>query len=214
MGARPLKGGTKMDAKQHWEHIYATKAPDRVSWYQPHAQRSLDFIRRTGVDRAEAIIDVGGGASTLVDDLVTEGFEQVTVLDLSAKALEVARQRLGGRAAKVNWIEADVTRATLPPEAYAVWHDRAVFHFLTEAGDRQRYVENVRRAVRAGGHVIVATFATDGPDHCSGLEVVRYDPESLHEEFGGEFELVESEREAHATPFGTEQRFVWCYCRR
>ncbi|MCK6540608.1 MAG: class I SAM-dependent methyltransferase [Anaerolineales bacterium] len=203
-----------MDPKTHWEHIYEKKAPTRVSWYQEHAQISLQFILRTGIQKTDPIIDIGGGASTLVDDLLAEGYQHISVLDVSAKALELARGRLGERAAQVNWIEADITQVDLPEGAYTLWHDRAAFHFLTQPADRQRYIETARRAVRKGGHVIVATFAPDGPDHCSGLEVMRYSPESLHSEFGSGFELADSVRETHHTPFGTEQKFIYCYCRK
>jgi 2-polyprenyl-3-methyl-5-hydroxy-6-metoxy-1,4-benzoquinol methylase len=201
-----------MEIKTHWEHIYETKGPTRVSWYQEHARYSLQFIHKTGVQKTDHIIDIGGGASTLADDLIADGFQNISVLDVSETALQLARQRLGVSAARVNWIEADITQADLPVQAYDLWHDRAVFHFLTQAADRQRYINTVRQAVRTGGHVIVATFAPDGPDHCSGLEVVRYSPESLHDEFGEGFELKDSTRETHHTPFGTEQKFIYCYC--
>ena len=203
-----------MSNKSHWENIYEKKGATQVSWYQEHVRLSLEYIRRTGIQKTAHIIDVGGGASTLVDDLVESGFEQISVLDISANALQLARERLGQRAAKVNWLEADITKADLPYQAYDVWHDRAVFHFLTQAADRSRYVKNVLHAVRPGGHVIVATFANDGPDHCSGLEVMRYDPKELHDEFGDSFDLENSTRETHHTPFGTEQRFIYCYCRK
>ena len=203
-----------MNTKTHWEHIYETKAPTQVSWYQEHARFSLQYIRSTGIQKTDAIIDVGGGASTLVDDLVADGYQQISVLDVSAVALQLARQRLGTHAVEVNWIESDVTQADLPEQAYDLWHDRAVFHFLTQALDRQRYIHTVRQAVRKGGHVIVATFAPDGPDQCSGLDVVRYSPESLHHEFGEGFDMVDSTRETHHTPFGTEQKFIYCYCRK
>ncbi len=203
-----------VSVKTHWETIYQTKAPTQVSWFQPHPQLSLEFIRRANIQPTDPIIDVGGGASTLVDDLLASGFQAITVLDISVKALEVARQRLGPQADAVTWIEADITHADLPAQAYAVWHDRAVFHFLTEASDRERYIANVRRSVRPGGYVILATFAADGPNRCSGLDVIRYSPESLHGEFGREFDLVDSVREAHYTPSGAEQRFIYCYCRR
>jgi ubiquinone/menaquinone biosynthesis C-methylase UbiE len=203
-----------MNKKSHWEHIYETKAPTQVSWYQEHSQYSLRFIQNTGIPKAGHILDVGGGASSLVDDLLAAGFQQISVLDVSAAALQLARQRLGVRAANVNWIEADITRVDLPDQTYDVWHDRAVFHFLTQAADRQRYIETVQRSVRKGGHVIVATFAPDGPERCSGLEVMRYSPESLHGEFGNGFELVDSTYETHHTPFGTEQKFIYCYCRK
>jgi len=200
--------------KTHWERIYEKKGPKQVSWYQEHAQYSLQYIRNTGIQKTGHIIDVGGGASTLVDDLIADGFQNISVLDVSGTALQLAHQRLGAKANDVKWIEADITQADLPHHAYDLWHDRAVFHFLTQAEDRQRYVEVVRHAVRKGGHVIVATFAPDGPERCSGLDVVRYSPESLHSEFGDSFEVVDSTRETHHTPFGTEQKFIYCYCRK
>ena len=203
-----------MELKSHWENIYTTKDSKQVSWYQLHLQLSLQLIERTGVDKAAQIIDVGGGSSTLVDDLLQYGYQSVTVLDISAAAVGVARQRLGTRADDVTWLEADITRVSLPERNYDVWHDRAVFHFLTRAEDRHKYVDVVRRAVKAGGHVIVATFASDGPEKCSGLDVMRYDPDGLHSEFGAEFTLIESVREDHQTPFGTQQKFVYCYCKR
>ena len=203
-----------MNTKTHWEHIYETKAPTRVSWYQEHAQFSLEYIQSTGIQKTDPIIDVGGGTSTLVNDLIATGFQHISVLDVSGTALQLARQRLGARAVEVNWIEADITEADLPHQAYDLWHDRAVFHFLTQPADRQRYVDLVRHSVRTGGHVILATFAPEGPDHCSGLEVVRYSPESLHDEFGEGFEIVDSTHETHHTPFGKEQQFIYCYCRK
>ncbi|HJR79246.1 MAG TPA: class I SAM-dependent methyltransferase [Anaerolineales bacterium] len=201
-----------MSTKTHWERIYEKKGPTQVSWYQEHAQFSLHYIRNTGIQKTDHILDVGGGASTLVDDLIADGFQQISVLDVSRTALQLARQRLGARGIHVNWIEANITQVNLPHQHYDVWHDRAVFHFLTQPVDRQHYINTVRHAVRPGGHVIVATFATDGPDHCSGLEVVRYNPEGLHGEFGDGFDLVDSARETHQTPFGTEQKFIYCYC--
>lgn len=203
-----------MDRKQHWEQIYTIKTPDSVSWFQEHADQSLRLIRNTGLGMGAAIIDVGGGASRLVDDLAAEGYTDLTVLDLSSAALAAARQRLGRQADRVQWMEGDITRAELPFHRFDIWHDRAVFHFLTDPADRHAYVERVMRAVRPGGHVIVATFAEDGPDKCSGLPVMRYRPEALHAEFGDAFLLVEHEREAHHTPFGTVQQFVYCYCRK
>ena len=203
-----------MNTKTHWQHIYETKTPTQVSWYQEHAQYSLQFIQNTGVQKTGQIIDIGGGASTLLDDLLMAGFQQVSVLDVSGYALQLARERLGARANDVNWIEADITQAHLPEKEYDVWHDRAVFHFLTKAEDRQKYVETVKGSVKQRGLVIVATFALDGPDKCSGLEVVRYNPENLHDEFGAGFELTDSTRETHHTPFGTDQKFIYCYCRK
>lgn len=203
-----------MENKTHWEQIYHTKDCEQVSWYQLHPRLSLQYIQNTGIGKTGHIIDVGGGASTLVDHLLDDGFQHVTVLDISAEALEIVQQRLGQRAGSVIWLEADITQTTLSHHKYDVWHDRAVFHFLTEPQDRQRYINAVREAVKPGGHVIVATFASDGPERCSGLEVARYDPQSLHSEFGTDFELLDSTREEHQTPFGTEQKFMYCYCRK
>jgi ubiquinone/menaquinone biosynthesis C-methylase UbiE len=203
-----------MQSKEHWEKVYTTKATDTVSWFQPHADLSLDLIKATGVGHDAAIIDVGGGASTLVDDLLANGYTDLSVLDLSAAALAAAQMRLGSRAARVQWIEADVTKVNLPDYRFDVWHDRAVFHFLTSAEDRAAYVQTVFRAVKPGGHVIVATFAEDGPDQCSGLPVVRYRADELHAEFGEAFALLSHRKEAHHTPSGKVQQFVYCYCRR
>jgi ubiquinone/menaquinone biosynthesis C-methylase UbiE len=203
-----------MNRKQHWEQVYATKASDSVSWFQEHAEQSLQLVHNTGLGKDAAIIDVGGGASRLVDDLMAEGYIDLTVLDLSSAALAVAKQRLGKHADTVHWTEGDITRAKFPIHRFDIWHDRAVFHFLTDPADRHAYVERVMRAVHPGGHVIIATFAEDGPEKCSGLPVMRYQPETLHAEFGEAFHLVKHNKEAHHTPFGTEQQFVYCYCRK
>ncbi len=203
-----------MDSKTHWENVYASKAVKEVSWYRQHLEQSLRLIATTGVHRDAAIIDIGGGASTLVDDLLDQGFGNLTVLDISASALANASTRLGNRAQQVNWLEADITKAVLPQNHFDLWHDRAVFHFLTEPEDRRRYVEQVRQSLKPGGHIIVASFGPNGPLRCSGLEVVRYNPDELHTEFGDEFHLVESVAELHQTPFDTTQEFVYCYCRK
>jgi len=207
-------GVLEMDSKTHWETVYSSKSTDEVSWFQPHADLSLNLIKATGVGRGAAIIDVGGGASTLVDDLVAEGYADLTVLDLSAAALKAARKRLGAEADRVCWLEADITKAALPASRYDIWHDRAVFHFLTAPADRAAYVRTVLRAVKPGGHVIVATFAEDGPLQCSGLPVMRYRADELHDQFGAAFTLLQHQKEEHHTPFGTVQQFVYCYCRR
>jgi ubiquinone/menaquinone biosynthesis C-methylase UbiE len=199
--------------KEHWEGVYGRKESDQVSWYRPHLERSLAFIEAAHIGHTARIIDVGGGASTLVDDLLARGYRDVTVLDLSAKAMDAAKGRLGARAADVSWVVGDITRVELPANAYDFWHDRAVFHFLRDADDRRRYVAAVRRSVKKGGHILVATFGTEGPERCSGLDVVRYSPDGLHAEFGGEFTKVGSETEVHTTPWGSEQQFVYCYCR-
>lgn len=200
-------------SQAHWEEIYRRYDPTAVSWYQPEPRLSLDLIRRVAPDPASPIIDVGGGASTLVDGLLDAGYRSVTVLDLAPAALTISQHRLGERAEQVTWIAGSLLDAPLLPSAYAVWHDRAVFHFLTAANDRARYVAQARRAVRPGGHVIVASFGPDGPTRCSGLDVVRYSAEAMHAEFGAGFELLDSVREVHQTPSGRAQEFTWCLCR-
>lgn len=202
-----------MNPDQHWEHVYKSKKPDAVSWYAPHLSTSLDLIRHVAPSRQAAIIDVGGGESTLVDDLLLADYADLTVLDIAETALEVCRERLGARAGSVHWLAGDITRIDLPIERFDVWHDRAVFHFLTEPLARAAYVAQVCKAMRPGGHVIVATFGPEGPTQCSGLDVVRYDSASLHAEFGRRFRLLESRIETHQTPFGTTQQFIYCMCR-
>jgi 2-polyprenyl-3-methyl-5-hydroxy-6-metoxy-1,4-benzoquinol methylase len=201
-----------MNKQQHWEQVYQTKPADTVSWFQAHAERSLALIKAVAASPDAAIIDVGGGASTLIDDLLTEGYSALTVLDLSAQALSVAKQRLGQVGQSVRWLVGDICSAALPAKGYDTWHDRAVFHFLTQPEDRQAYVNQVMKAVKPGGHVIVATFAPDGPEKCSGLPVQRYSPQGLHGEFGPAFELVEHVSEAHQTPMGNIQHFIYCHC--
>lgn len=202
-----------MDAKRHWENVYETKRPDQVSWYRPHLDVSLGLIERSVPDRDARIIDVGGGEATLVDDLLTNGYRRVDVLDLSAKALEVARERLGTGASTVGWLQGDVTTHVFAANEYDLWHDRAVFHFLTEPNQRQAYVRQVARTVKTGGHVIVATFGPEGPTQCSGLDVMRYDSGAVHQEFGPRFDLVDHHVEDHKTPNGGRQQFVYCLCR-
>jgi 2-polyprenyl-3-methyl-5-hydroxy-6-metoxy-1,4-benzoquinol methylase len=201
------------NAKTHWDKVYTTKAPDQVSWYRPHLEMSLSLIERAAGGVSASIIDVGGGESTLVDDLLARGYQNITVLDISQVAIDLTKKRLKESADRVHWITADVTTVELAPGAYDVWHDRAVFHFLTSAEKRVAYVNAVARAVKHGGHVIVSTFGPEGPTKCSGLEVMRYDAESLHHEFGPRFRLIESSKELHHTPFGTTQQFLYCYWR-
>jgi ubiquinone/menaquinone biosynthesis C-methylase UbiE len=203
-----------MHLKTHWEHVYETKSVDAVSWFQPHAERSMCLIHQSGVPKTASIIDVGGGASILVDDLLDDGFRAVTVLDLSGAALAAAEARLGKRASSVTWIEADITQAVLPDCAYDIWHDRATFHFLTDDRDRKAYIRAVKRSVKPGGYVIVATFAEDGPIQCSGLPVVRYSPDALQAEFGAAFAPTKHERAEHLTPSGKLQKFIYCCLRR
>lgn len=202
-----------MDARQHWEHVYRTKRPTEVSWYAPHLDVSLRLIEEAAPARDAAIIDVGGGEATLVDDLLDRGYFHLSVLDVSATALDVAKARLGARAGAVDWLCGDVTTFPFPLNHYDVWHDRAVFHFLTDPKDRAEYVRQVAHAVRPGGHVIVATFGPQGPTKCSGLDVVRYDPYALHDEFGTGFRLLRHLTEIHQTPTGATQQFTYCYCK-
>jgi 2-polyprenyl-3-methyl-5-hydroxy-6-metoxy-1,4-benzoquinol methylase len=192
---------------------YQTKPADAVSWFQEHATRSLEIIRSIGATSDAKILDAGGGSSILVDDLLTGRFKHVSVLDLSASALEVARRRLGSLGQNVTWITGDILTVELPEQTYDIWHDRAVFHFLTDPADRMAYVRQVMKSVKPGGHVIVATFAPDGPEQCSGLPVARYDPDQLHDEFGPSFELLEHASEEHKTPWGSVQHFIYCHCR-
>lgn len=201
-----------MDPKTHWDKVYQTKPATEVSWYRPHLEVSLQLIEEAAPDHAARIIDVGGGESTLVDDLLGRGYRDLTVLDISATALTVAKERVGTSAACVRWLCGDVTKIELPRQRYDVWHDRAVFHFLTDANDRAAYVRQVAHAVKPGGHVIVATFGPEGPTRCSGLDVVRYDPDALHDQFGPGFRLVRHLTELHRTPAGAIQQFTYCYC--
>jgi 2-polyprenyl-3-methyl-5-hydroxy-6-metoxy-1,4-benzoquinol methylase len=198
---------------EHWENVYRTKGEREVSWFQETPSLSLELIRSTGATRHSALVDIGGGASRLVDALVDEGYEAVTVLDLSESALAAAKARLGQAAAAVTWIVADVVRWQ-PRQRYDVWHDRAAFHFLTEAADRSAYAACLHAALRPGGHAIIATFALDGPERCSGLPVVRYDAASLGQVLGDAFSLVETRRHDHHTPMGSMQRFQFSVFRR
>jgi len=195
--------------QDHWEGVYRSKGPDAVSWYRPHLEMSLEMIRRVAKDNA-AILDVGGGESTLVDDLVAAGYRNISVLDISTTALEVTKKRLGDAAEGVRWIAGDVTAAlSVPQHSVDLWHDRAVFHFLTEAEGRAAYVRNMRRCVRPGGHVIIGTFGSEGPSRCSGLPVVRYDSTLMQRELGRGFSLVETSEEMHITPAGATRQFVY-----
>jgi SAM-dependent methyltransferase len=197
----------------HWENVYQTKGERDVSWFQETPEVSLDLIRATGAGTAASIVDIGGGASRLADALLDEGYRAVTVLDLSDKALATSRARLGARAEQVSWLVADVTNWQ-PAGTFDIWHDRAAFHFLTEPRDRLAYGECVRKAVCPGGHVIIGTFALDGPERCSGLPVVRHDHTTIGEVLGSSFKLAESRRHEHNTPGGAIQRFQFSRFRR
>ena len=202
-----------LDRQTHWEHVYATKDEQKLSWFQDAPALSLDLIRATGVSSRASIVEIGGGASRLPDVLLDAGFGDITVLDLSDSALAIARARLGARGLKVKWTVADVT-TWRPPQTYDVWHDRAAFHFLTDPQDRAAYAARVAQAVAVGGHVIIGTFAPDGPERCSGLPVVRHDATSISRTLGRGFDVIESRTHDHVTPGGTIQRFQFSRLRR
>jgi SAM-dependent methyltransferase len=197
-----------MDVRSHWEQVHATKDPKQVSWFSPHLARSLELIERAAPDRSALILDVGAGQSTLVDDLLGLGYENISVLEISETALDALKARVGQAGAAVQWICGDVTETVLPEASFDSWHDRAVFHFLTEAGRRRAYVDRVRRALKPGGSLIVSTFGPSGPERCSGLATMRYDASSLGSEFGDRFRLVESSLDLHETPSGAVQQFL------
>jgi 2-polyprenyl-3-methyl-5-hydroxy-6-metoxy-1,4-benzoquinol methylase len=200
-----------MDSKTHWETVYQTKAAHEVSWYRSHLDKSLALIAQAAPDPNARIIDIGGGEATLVDDLIDRGYQHLSILDISQAAIDTTKQRLGTVADRVNWLVADITTADLLPQQYDVWHDRAVFHFLTLPAQRAAYIRQVLHAVKPGGHVIMATFGVDGPQKCSGLGIVRYSSESLQAEFGDRFQLLETSMELHETPFQTTQQFIYCH---
>jgi len=199
-----------MDAHAHWQQVYAARQAAQRSWFRPHLEVSLALIRRAAPDLATPILDVGAGESTLVDDLLASGYTDLTILDISEHALNHSRTRLGSAATKITWLAADILTAKLPQHHFGLWHDRAVFHFLTSPDDRAAYVEQVTRALRPGGHVILATFAPDGPTRCSGLPVQRHDAGSILCEFGPHFRLNATTTELHTTPSGATQPFVYC----
>jgi SAM-dependent methyltransferase len=202
-----------MNRTEHWNQVYQTNPPDDVSWFQTRPTTSLRLIESCGVGKDDGIIDVGGGASVLVDFLLDAGYTQLAVLDISAAALEHAQRRLGARAGAVDWYAADVT-TFLPPRQFGLWHDRAVFHFLTEQADRQKYVETMKRTLTPDGHAVIATFAIYGPEKCSGLSVCRYDAPAISAELGAEFRLLEQVNDTHVTPWNTEQRFSYFHFAR
>jgi SAM-dependent methyltransferase len=195
--------------QDHWDGVYEKKRADEVSWHEPRPEKSLELIRSTGIQVTEPVIDVGGGASLLVDELLAAGYGDLTVLDVSASVLEKVRSRLGSAASSVKLLHQDVTRFR-PARRYALWHDRAVFHFLTQPEDRQGYIEALQRGVGPGGHVLMATFGPSGPERCSGLPTVRYDAPTLAAELGADFALVESFLAVHRTPWNSDQQFLYC----
>ncbi|MBU6402889.1 MAG: class I SAM-dependent methyltransferase [Verrucomicrobia bacterium] len=197
-----------MNRQGHWNQAYRTNGAQEVSWYQRRPDLSLTLIAASGVAKDAGIIDAGGGASTLVDFLLDEGYTRLAVLDVSPIALAHARSRLGARAETVQWFEADVT-SFVPPHRFGLWHDRAVFHFLTDKADREKYADALRRTLAPGGQAIIATFAMDGPCKCSGLRTVRYDAPSILAELGPGLRLVGQVDETHLTPGGSEQEFSY-----
>ena len=200
------------DRQRHWDHIYESETDRQRSWQRAHLDTSLRLILHATEDLSFPVIDVGGGSSTLVDDLLDRGHASITVLDISAAALGPARERLGpARADRVRWICADVTTAPMQKDAYALWHDRGLFHFLTQADERTRYVGQIQRAVRPGGHIVLATFALGGPPTCSGLPVMRYSCESLCQALGSGFTLLEVQDEPHVTPSSAVEPFIYCH---
>lgn len=202
-----------MQASQHWDQVYRSKAFDAVSWYAPHLSESLRLIEHLCPDRTASILDVGGGESTLVDDLLHMAYLDVSVLDISEAAIAFTQQRLGHAAKQVSWHVGDITSVNFGPKRFDLWHDRAVFHFLTDETSRRAYIERVRQAVRPGGYVLMATFGPDGPHRCSGLAVQRYDDTQLHAAFGQGFHLLGSELSEHHTPAGVSQQFLYCWCK-
>lgn len=199
----------KRDRKAHWERVYKKNLPTEVGWYQEHPEMSLKLISATGVGVDSSIIDVGGGTSMLPGLLVDQGYRKLTVLDISANAIAKAKRQLGEKSKRIVWVEADVTNFSFT-EKFDIWHDRAVFHFLTEALDRKRYVDSVNQALKSSGHLIISTFGLEGPPKCSGLNVTRYSPETLHNEFGDNFNLIEVSEEVHPTPSRVQQTFIYC----
>ena len=203
-----------MSLQAHWEKAYLANPPEKLGWFEPHLATSLSWIEDCKPGKDANIIDIGGGACTLVDDLLDRGYESITVVDLSQKALELAWARLGERAALVTWLDEDVTSSSLPACHYDLWHDRAVFHFLTAPQQRQQYRENLLQALRPNGHVIIATFAPEAPPKCSGLPVQHYTAGELSDALGSEFELRRHEKALHITPGGVEQMYLYCHFQR
>ena len=203
-----------MDKSQHWERIYNTKSHEQMSWHAPHLATSLEWISQAAPSHHASIIDVGGGASTLVDDLLASGFDNLTVADISGTAITQSQSRLGSASANINWIVGDITSVSLPQRAFDIWHDRAVFHFLVHPGDRSAYRKQLAHALKPDGQLILAVFSTNGPQTCSGLPVARYDVQSIQQEFAPHFRLLKSAILPHQTPSGATQEFLYCHIGR
>lgn len=199
-----------MNQKEHWEKVYQSKSPNEVSWYKPHLDLSLDLILKFAVSKDAKIIDVGGGTSTLAEDLLLRGYTNLTVLDISSEALRKSKERSSKKADEITWIEADILKFDFPQSSFDLWHDRAVFHFLTKPDERKKYIKALAGSLKPGGFLIVASFSLEGPVKCSGLDVMRYSPETLGRELGNDFLFLESINERHQTPFGTRQNFIYC----
>lgn len=200
-----------MNTKDHWQNVYKTRPSDKLGWYKEHLQISINWIRELNLSYEAPVIDVGGGASSLVDDLLISGYKSISVLDLSEEALSLAKKRLGTRADNVQWLLGDVTAFDFPSNYYELWHDRAVFHFLTTNEQQQKYRDNLIKSLKIGGHIIIGTFAPEAPLKCSGLPVERYNVEKLKDTFGKQFELKRHQKELHITPGGVEQMYLYCH---
>jgi SAM-dependent methyltransferase len=203
-----------MSEKDHWEQVYSTKSTEKLGWYEPHLQTSLSWIKGLNLAVDAPIIDIGGGASTLIDDLLNAGYRCITVLDISEEALSSAKARLGKKAGLVTWLDGDITSVDLPIHSYELWHDRGVFHFFTLLEQQRKYRDNLLKALRPGGQLIIGTFAPEAPPKCSGLPVQRYSPEQLQNTLGTEFELRRHHKELHITPSGIEQMYLYCHFHR
>lgn len=203
-----------MNCQEHWENVYRSKPAESLGWYLPRLRTSLAWIRELGLDKDAPIIDVGGGASTLIDDLIDDGYRSVTVLDISGSSLAQSKARLGEKAVPVTWLVGDITQIELPGNKFDVWHDRAVFHFLTETEQQRQYRDVLLASLKPGGHLIIGTFAPEAPPKCSGLPVQRYDREQLVAALGSELELIREHKEMHVTPGGVEQMYLYCQFRR
>lgn len=199
-----------MPNSDHWEKVYKTKNTDEVSWFLPKPTLSLDLIKKLSVNLDDFIIDIGAGASNLVDELITSNFKNVSIMDISQTALEHTKNRLKDKGSKIEFLVGDITKITLPKNKYNIWHDRAVFHFLTQQEQRNDYIAQLKSSLAKNSNIIIATFSKSGPQKCSGLDVIRYDPKSLSEELGSDFELIEYVHESHETPSGNIQDFVYC----
>jgi len=204
----------KLDIKEHWEQVYSTKPANCLGWYEPHLQISMTWLKELGLDKDIQIIDIGSGASTFVDDLFLEGYQNITILDISKTALSVTRERLHSLAKQPLFLEGDITSINLPTNKYNVWHDRAVFHFLTEQKQQRSYLNNLHDGLKPGGHLVIGTFAPEAPPKCSGLPVQRYSLETLENTLGVEYRLEQHCKQLHITPGGVEQIYLYCQFRK